>query len=198
MASHVLEIQLPAVGAPVAALIPLRAALSKAGVENGHEVFYEAGVGCRRCRKHTRLRLALPWMRTQCPGPGAEHGHCMQTVHGLTFCTLCGLWTSEGRTTSAKLGIPCTRTVTGHGKRLLKRLGRSPPMPPYHLKEWPDGTAVASLSHKRKRPQQPAAQAAESTAASFSHVERPRPVVNAALASLRARVLARLRADQAV
>ncbi len=72
-------------------------------------------------------------------------------------------------------------------------------MPPYDLNQWPDGTAVASLSHKRKRKEQPAAQAAAaSTAASSSHVERPRPVVSAALASLRARVLARLGADQAV
>jgi hypothetical protein len=194
VASHILEAQLPVVRAPVATLLPLRAQLSKAGAENGHEIFYEAGVGCRRCRKHTRLRLALAWMRAKCPGPGVDHGHCMQTVHGLTFCTLCGLWTSEGRTTCAKLGIPCTRTVTGHGKRLLKRLGRIPPMPPYHLTEWPDGTAIAKPSSKRKRPQQPAAQAAVEPQA-----ERPKPVVNAALASMRARVLERLRrADQAV
>ncbi len=118
-------------------------------MENGHEVFYEAGVGCRRCRKHTRLRLALPWMRTQCSGPGAEHGHCMQTVHGLTFCTLCGLWTSEGRTTSAKLGIPCTRMVTGHHKWLLKRLGKSPPIPPYYVTVWTVGTTIAVQSSSK-------------------------------------------------
>ncbi len=116
VASHILEAQLPVVRAPVPTLLPLRAQLSKAGSKKGHEIFDEAGVGCRRCRKHTRLRLALPWMRSKCPGPGVEHGHCMQTVHGMIFSTLCCLWTCEGRTINAKLGIPCTRTGTGHSK----------------------------------------------------------------------------------
>ena len=128
--------------------------------------------------------------RRPCLGPGVEHGHQLQTVHGLSFCTVCGLWTSGDRMADVKLGKPCVRTATKHRRQLLRRLGRSPPLPPYHLTAWPDGTAIA-VRHSKRKCRQGSLQAVALPVAS-----QPKTVLlkSTALESVRARVFERIRA----
>ena len=48
----------------------------------------------------------------------------------------------------------CTGEATDFGQRILSRLAARPPLPPYRLKVWPDGTSIVpgSLRSRRARP----------------------------------------------
>ena len=145
----------------------LRMRLSEAARVNQHELKFMAqggsgGVVCQTCQQHSRLRAAMAWVTSRCPGPGTAQGHRMATVHGLPFCLRCGRFSRAG------LRGACAGHATSFGLRMLSRLNATPPMPPYGYKTWPDGTpaeaerrvhrtlssrgvhALAAPSHKRR------------------------------------------------
>ena len=145
----------------------LRERLSEAARTNQHELKFMAqggsgGVVCQTCQQHSRLRAAMAWVTSRCPGPGTAQGHRMDTVHGLPFCLRCGRYSRAG------LRGACAGHATGFGLRMLSRFNATPPMPPYGYKAWPDGTpaeaerrahralssrhvhGLAAPSHKRK------------------------------------------------
>jgi hypothetical protein len=194
VSSYILETQEQVARVPRASLVPLRERIGQAGRDQGHKLVFKAGVACKTCRQHSRLRSAWGWLQRPCPGPGVRHGHHMQTVHGLHFCAVCGQWTSDSRTASTGLSTQCARRATAYGARLLRRLGGKPPLPPppYHLQVWPDGTALAThVGVKRRRPE-PCQPPARSASVSSSG-DRHRAVTSPKLDAIRARVLERVR-----
>jgi ribonuclease HI len=141
--------------------VPLRRRVQEAGNRSGHMLHFSAGVGCKSCRQHTRMRPALTgWVVQQCPGPGTQHGHCMRTIRGLSFCVVCGHWAiTTGRGGSSRgLNKTCTGRATKRGRELLARLECQPPkLPDLHGRRvWPDGTpadpptALAAAGRKRR------------------------------------------------
>jgi ribonuclease HI len=138
---------------------PLRRRLADAGEASGHELKFSAGVRCTKCRQHSRMKPALTgWATVQCPGPGARHGHAVQCIRGLTFCTTCGHWASLSGASSRGMHRKCTGQATKRGSELLTRLASQPPkLPDLHgRKTWPDGTpadssaALAAAGCKRR------------------------------------------------
>ena len=99
---------------------------------------------CRNCQQHSRLRTAMTWAGTRCPGPGTAQGHRMATVHGFPYCLRCGRYSRAG------LRSACTGEPTAHGLRMLSRLNGAPPMPPYGYKTWPDGTAARAEQRRHR------------------------------------------------
>jgi hypothetical protein len=100
----------------------------------------------------------MGWATVQCPGPGARHGHAVQCIRGLTFCTTCGHWASLSGASSRGMHRTCTGQATKRGRELLTRLANQPPkLPDLHgRKAWPDGTpadppaALAAAGRKRR------------------------------------------------
>ena len=132
--------------------IPLRRQLQDIGSLAGHHIYFSAGVGCKRCHQHSRMKAASAWAANPCPGPGTRSGHVMRCLHGLHFCTVCGKWATEAGSRSRGMDAPCPGHPTQSGSRQLARFAQDPPLPPYRWTQWPDGTGVGTGRRRRQAP----------------------------------------------
>jgi hypothetical protein len=125
--------------------VPLRQRLAEAGTASRHCLYFSAGVGCRSCRQHSRLRVAVGWISQPCLGPGARLGHKVRCIHGLHFCTVCGNWATSAGNGSRGMHQRCPGFAKKRGSELLARLACQPPrLPDLHgRRQWPDGTSAA-------------------------------------------------------
>ena len=129
------------------------------GTAAGHSLAFNAkgstgGIRCVEWSQHGRLREAalwLGWLMLPCPSPGVMQGHDLASINGLKFCKVCG---RHGGGQGRGLKQACTGESTDFGQRILSRLAARPPLPPYRLKVWPDGTAIVpgTLRSRRSRP----------------------------------------------
>ena len=108
-------------------------------------------------------------------------GHELACVNGLKFCKVCG---RHGGGHGRGLRQACQGFAIDHGQRVLKRLAARPPLPPYRLTVWPDGSAVVPgtlASRKRagraavtpRTAKAPQPQAAELPGRAAKGVKRP-------------------------
>ena len=140
----------------VARVQPLRTRLDEVGRRNGHLLVYHAqgstgGVECRTCGIHSRLREAGWWLAEPCRGAGCRQGHAMEVVHGLSFCKICGRYTRNPDVATKGLKQVCSGVPGKHARRFLRRVCAKPPLPPYGVKVWPDGTKVEDVTAGRKQ-----------------------------------------------
>jgi ribonuclease HI len=186
VARYVVEHREPPVKTTRAVHVPLRRRVEAAGRQAGHILYFSAGVGCKQCRSRSRMRTALAtWAVKPCPGPGSQHGHRMQTVHGLWFCTVCGRWAIATGAGSRGIHQQCPGFAAKRGGELLSRMACNPPkLPDLHgRKLWPDGTppappaALAAAGRRRRAagvpPSTPAS--SSSTRAGGAARGQPRP-----------------------
>ena len=153
----VVSARAPLVRAPAVRQRPLRERLKDIGTAAGHRTAFNAqgstgGIRCLTCGQHGRLREAtlwLGWLMLPCPGPGVMQGHELASINGLLFCKCCG---RHGGGQGRALRQACQGEATEHGQRVLRRLAARPPLPPYRLAVWPDGSAVVpgTLASRKK------------------------------------------------
>jgi hypothetical protein len=97
--------------------VPIRRRVQDVGSSSGHILFYSAGVGCKSCRQHSRMKTALTgWATQRCPGPGVRLGHAMRQVHGLAFCAVCGGWATLGGRGVGVYGSSALGTPASEGR----------------------------------------------------------------------------------
>ena len=140
VSSYIVENREPAERMVRAKMKPIRQRLEETASTNGHDIVFKAagssgGVRCRVCGLQDRFRTAWSWVCNPCPGPGRVQGHSIRNIRGLEFCQDCGRYGNGLRS-------ECQRTATAHGCRILNRLARKPPQPPYRVRVWPDGSQI--------------------------------------------------------
>jgi hypothetical protein len=145
VARFVLAHRLPPSRVERNARVSIRQQVQQAGEAGGHCLYFSSGVGCKKCRQHSRMRYAASWASKACPGPGTRHGHKMQCIHGLYFCTVCGQWATAAGASSRGMHQQCSGHAAKRGRELLARLACQPPrLPDLHgRRQWPDGTPAA-------------------------------------------------------
>jgi len=130
--------------------IPMRKRLVTFGKMHGHQILVGLWANCQLCKRKSRIKAAFQWAALPCPK--REHSaiadsHHIEVINGLTFCSICGFWKSEGHS-SKGLRRECTGQAGMHRGSILRRLRNHPARPPYGMVTWPDGTLIHG---KRKR-----------------------------------------------
>jgi hypothetical protein len=190
VSKFVVEARQPEMKAARAGRVPLRRRVQDLGTRGGHCLRFSAGVSCRKCRQHSRMKRAITgWVAEACPGPGARYGHQVRCIRGLFFCAVCGSWSIPAGGSSRAMHRPCTRYATKRGSELLGRLQCDPPkLPDLHgRRAWPDGTpadppaALAAAGRQRRGAGVP------STCSYCPRSILPNPKIQAVLARVRER-----------
>ena len=87
----------------------------------------------------------------------------MEVVHGLLYCKRCGRYTRNPAVATKGLKQVCSGVPGKHARRFLRRVCAKPPLPPYGVKVWPDGTKVEDVTAGRKQPRRRATRTAART-----------------------------------